>query len=64
MEFVFFLDTTQDGDGVFHARLTNKNRLEAPRQRGIFLHVFAIFIKRRGANAMQFAARQGGFEQV
>ena len=64
MEFVFFLDATENGDGVGHAWFAHEYRLEAPRQRRIFLHVFAIFIKRRGADAMQFTARQGGLQQV
>ena len=42
----------------------HEHRLEAPRQRGVLLDVLLVFVERGGADAMQFAARQRGLEQV
>ena len=64
MEFVFFLDAAQNRNRICHAGLAHKYGLETPRQRGILFHMLPIFIKRRGANAMQFTARQGWLQQV
>ncbi len=38
--------------------------LEAARQGGVLFDIFAVFIQRGGADAMQLAARQGRLEQV
>ena len=38
------------------ARLGDKDRLETPLQRGVFLDVLAIFVEGGGANGTQFAA--------
>ncbi len=64
VNFVFFAQTTQDGDGVFHRRLAYEHRLESPLQRGILLDVFAILVERRGANRTQFAAGQRRLQHV
>ena len=64
MHFVALLETAQDTDRIFHARLVDKDGLEASFQGGIFLDMFAIFIQRRRANRMQFAACQHGLEHV
>ena len=41
-------------------RLVHQDGLEAPLERGILLDVFAVFVERRRADAVQFAARQHG----
>ncbi len=42
----------------------DEDRLEPARQRGVLFDMLAIFVQRGGADAMQFAARQRGFQQV
>ena len=54
----------QDGNRVFHRRRINQDGLKAPLERGIFLYVPAVFVQRCGADAMQLAARQHGFQHV
>ena len=58
------MQAAQDGDGVFHRRLFHHHFLETALQRGVFFHVLAVFIERRRADAVQLAARQGGFEHI
>ena len=64
MRLVFVLEPAQDRNGVLDARLVDKDRLEAARQRGVLLDVLLVFVERGGADAMQFAARQRRLEQV
>ena len=64
MLLVLLLQAAQDGDGVLHRRLGDEDRLEAPGERGILLDVLAVLVERGGADAVQFAARQRGFQQV
>ena len=64
MRFIFVLDAAQDGDGVLHRRLADEDGLEPPLERGVLLDIFAIFVERRRADAVEFAAREGGFQQV
>ena len=54
----------QDGDGVLHRRLIDHDGLEAALEGGVFLDIFAVFVQRGGADAVQLAAGQHGFEQV
>ena len=48
----------------FDARLVDQHLLEAALERGILLDVLAVFVERRRADAVQFAARQRRFEHV
>ena len=64
MLLVLLLQAAQDGDGILHGRLGDEDRLEAPGERRILLDVLAVFVERGGADAVQLAARQRGFEQV
>ena len=64
VDFVLFLQATQNGDGVFHGRLAHEHRLETALKCGIFLDVFAILVERGRTDGMQFAARQCGLEHV
>ena len=45
VDFVTLLQTTQDGDGVFHARLANQYFLEAAFECRIFLDVLTVFVQ-------------------
>ena len=64
MQFVTLAEAAQDGNGVFDTRLIDHHRLETTFQRGVFLDVFAIFVERGGADAMQFAAGEHRLEHV
>ena len=64
VQLVLLLQAAQDGDGVLDRRLGDEDRLEAPRQRSILLDVLAVLVERGGADAVQFAARQRGLQQI
>jgi hypothetical protein len=64
MHLVALLQAAQDGDGVFHARFVDQHLLEAALQRGVLLDVFAVFVQRGRADAVQLAARQRRLEHV
>ena len=61
---VFVLQAAQDRDGILDRGLGDEDRLEPPRQRRILFDVLAVLVERGGADAMQFAARQRGLQQV
>ncbi len=54
----------QDGDAVFHVRLVHVDGRKAPLQRRVALDVLAVLVQRRGADALQLAARQRRLEHV
>ena len=58
------LEAAQDRDGVRDAGLGDVDRLKAPRQRRVLLDVLAVLVERRGADAVQLAARERGLEHV
>ena len=64
MRLVFVLEAAQDRDRVLDARLLDKDRLEAPGERGVLLDVLLVFVERGGADAMQLAARERGLKEV
>ena len=64
VQLVFLLQAAQDGDGGFDRRLVHQHLLEAALQRGILLHILAVFVQRGGADAVQFAARERRLEHV
>ena len=64
VEFVFFFDTAQNRNGIWHVGFVHQNQLKTPLQSLVFFDVFLVFFKRGGSNGVQFAARQCGFEQV
>ena len=64
MHFIAFLETAEDGDGILHAWLVDHDWLEASLEGGVLFDVFAIFIERRGADGVQFAASELGFEHI
>src|SRR5579875_1662479 len=64
VQLVFLLDAAKDRYRVFDRRLVDKNRLEPTREGSVLLNVLAVFIEGRGADAMQFTARERRFEHV
>ncbi len=64
VQFIFFFQATQNGNGILYRWLFNKNGLEATGKRGIFFDMFAIFIKRRRAHTMQFTTCQRRLQQI
>ena len=64
VNFIFFLDTSKDSNGILNRRLLHQHRLKASLQRTVLLDVFAIFIKGRCPDAVQFASGEGRFEHV
>ena len=58
------LEPAQDGDGVLHRRFFHHDGLEAALQRRVFFNILAVLVHGSGADAVQLAARQHGFEQV
>ena len=64
VDFVPFAQPAQNGDGVFHRRLIHADRLKAALQRAVLLHVPAILVQRGRTDAVQFAARQHGLQQI
>ena len=62
--FVVRRDVAQDLQGFLFRSGFDEDFLKAAFQRGIALDIFAIFVQRRGADDLQFAPRQGGFENV
>ena len=61
---IAFLQAAQNGNGVLHRRFIHHHRLEAAGKRGVLFDVFAVFVERRCADAVQLAAREHRFEQV
>ena len=62
--FVALLQAAQDGDGVLRRGLIDHDGLEAAFQRLVLLKIFLILLERRGADASQLAAGQGGLQDV
>ena len=64
VQLVAFLQAAQNGHRALHVRLVHQHLLEAALQRGVLFDVAAVLVQRGGADAVQLAARQGGFEHV
>ena len=64
VQFVFFLQAAKNRDGVLDGRLADEDRLEAAGESRVLFDMLAVFVERGRADAMQFAARQRGLEQV
>ena len=64
VKLVLLLETAQDRDGVGNARLADEHRLEAPLQRRVLLDIFAIFVERGRADAVQLAAGERRLQQI
>ena len=55
---VALADAHQDVDGLLERRLLDHDRLEAALEGGVALDVLAVLVERRGADALQLAARR------
>ncbi len=64
MEFIFLLESPQNGDGVFHGGFPHEDRLEPTFQCRVFLDIFSVFVQCRGADTPQLSARECRFEHV
>ena len=64
VRLVTLLQTTQNGDGVFHARLTHEHLLETTLQRRILLDVLAVLVQRGRADQAQLATGQHGLQHI
>ena len=64
VQFVFFLETAQNRDGVGDGWLGDEHRLEAARQRGILFDMLAIFVERGRTDAMELAPRESRLQEV
>ena len=64
VHLVALLEPPQDGDGVFHGRLADQHRLEAPFESGVLFHVLAVFVEGGRAHYPQLAPGQHGFQHV
>ena len=64
VRLVALLETAQDRDGVFDARLADVDLLEAALERGILLDELAVLVERGGADHAQLAAGEHGLEHV
>ncbi len=64
VHFVALAQAAQDRNGVFNRRLVHQHGLKTPLERRVFFDVPAVFVERRGADAVQFAAREHRLQQV
>ena len=64
VQLVAFFQATQNGHRALHVRFVHQHLLEAPFQRRVLLDVLAVLVQRSGADAVQLAARQRGFQHV
>ncbi|GJE35799.1 hypothetical protein LDDCCGHA_6019 [Methylobacterium oxalidis] len=64
MLLVLLLDAAQDRDRVLDGGLGHEDRLEAPGERRVLLHVLAVLVERGGADAVQLAAGERGLQEV
>ena len=64
VQLVFLFDAAQNRDGVFNRGFLHHHRLKPTRQSCVFFDIFAVFIQRGRADAMQLAAGKCGFDQI
>ena len=64
MYLIPFFQSPQNGNGVFHIRLGDQNRLKTAFQCRIFLHMLLILVKGGRADAVQFTTGQCRLEHV
>ena len=57
MDFIAFLQTAQDGDGIFHTWLANQYFLETAFECRVFFDVLTIFVQSSRTDTVQFATR-------
>ena len=61
---VLVLDVVEDLNRLFNGGGFHHDFLEATFQRSILFNVLAVFVQRRGTNALDFATRKGWLEHV
>ena len=64
MTFVTILEASENRNRVLNIWLLHNDRLEATFQSRVLFDVLAIFIQRRGTNAVQFTTSQGWLQEV
>ena len=64
VDFVAFLESAKNSDGVLDTRFADHHWLEAALEGGIFFDVFAVFIECGCTNGVELAAGELGFEQI
>ena len=64
VDFVFILDSPQNGDGILHGRFLDIHLLKPSFQRCIRFNVLLVFIQGGGANDFQGTLGQFGFNNV
>ena len=64
VNLVAFLEAAQDRDRVLDGRLVDEHLLEPALERRVLLDVLAVLVERRGADAMQLAARERRLQHV
>src|SRR5262245_45874664 len=64
VDFVPFLETSQDRNRIFTGRLADVDRLEPAFQGWVFLDALAIFIEGGGSDTPKLAASEGRFQHI
>ncbi len=64
VRLVRLLQAAEDGDGVRHRRLADKDGLEAALERSVLLDVLAVLVERRRPDGAQLATRKHRLEHV
>jgi len=64
VEFVFFFQSSEYGNGFFNARFSDVNGLEASLKCGILFDVFTIFVKSGRADAAKFTPGKRRFQHI
>ena len=61
---IFVPQPLQNASCALNPRLVHHDRLKTPRQRRVALKIFFVFLERRRANNLDFAARQRRFQNI
>ena len=64
VDFITFLQATQNRNRVFHPGLLHLNLLETSFQCRILFDVFSVFVEGGGPDAVQFSTSQHRFQQI
>ena len=64
MDFVAFLQATQNGNRILNTRFLDKNGLEPAFQGAVFFNILPVLIKGRSPNAAEFTAGQHRFQDI
>ena len=62
--FVLGAEAMEDGNGLVDGWGVDANGLEAAFESGVLFDIFAVFVHGGGADALQFAAREGRFNDI